>query len=63
MSYPTTAGETTTLPEGDQNEAPTPGFGESLIPRLLPHHGLSQMGEPGGSPLTPRLQGTGPRAK
>lgn len=60
MSYPTAAGETTTLPRRGSKKAPTPGSGESLIPRLLPHHGLSQMGEAWGQPPHPKAAGHRP---
>lgn len=61
---PTAAGQTTILPEEGQNEALAHSrLGESLIPVPFPQHCFTLMEEPGGSPLTPRLQGTGPRAK
>lgn len=60
----TAAGQTTILPEEDQNEVLAHSrLGESLIPMAFPHHGFSLTEEPRGSPLTPRLQSTGPRAK
>lgn len=51
----TAARETTTLSKEGRNKPPTSRLrtlpqGESLIPRLFPHQGLSQTEGPGGSP-------------